>query len=276
MQTFGDLANFNPHVHVLAADGAFLPDRRFVPLPAVPEGLLTEGFRRAVLEFLVQHAAISGELRSKLLGWRYSGFSVHNQVRVAAQDAEGRKKLAGYMLRAPMSLEKMTYDAQTGTVIYRSKMHLGLKRNFQVMPGAQWLELLCRHIPDRYEHLVRYVGWYSNRARGERAKALKDQNAPTTCAAPIEPVSEFAARAKSAWARLIRKVYEADPLECPKCHGPMRIIALINDPPVVRRILEHLGLWQPEAMERSPPVPSEAWPLNSVLPMTYHAVPDIA
>ncbi len=25
-------------------------------------------------------------------------------------------------------------------------------------------------------------------------------------------------------------------------HGPMRIIALINDPPVVRRILEHLAL----------------------------------
>ena len=31
----------------------------------------------------------------------------------------------------------------------------------------------------------------------------------------------------------------------------MRIIALIDDPPVVRRILEHLGLWQPEASERS-------------------------
>ena len=82
-----------------------------------------------------------------------------------------------------------------GTVIYRSKMHAGLKRNFQVMSGAAWLELLCRHIPDRYEHLVRYVGWYSNRARGERAKA--------------------------AWARLIRKVYEADLLECPQCKGPI-------------------------------------------------------
>ncbi len=56
----------------------------------------------------------------------------------------------------------------------------------------------------------------------------------------------------------------------------MRIIALINDPPVVRRILEHLGLWQPQATERSPPVPPVVWPLNSVLPMTYHAVPDIA
>ena len=132
----------------------------------MPEALLTEGFRRAVLAFLVREHALSEDLRSRMLGWRYSGFSVHNQVRIAAEDAEARKKLAGYMLRAPMSLEKMTYDAQTGSVIYRSKMHLGLKRNFQVMPGAQWLALLCRHIPDRYdrrkslwdEHLVRYVG----------------------------------------------------------------------------------------------------------------------
>ena len=151
---------------MLAADGAFLPDATFDPLPPVPEGLLTEGFRRAVLNYLVQQQALS----SRMLGWRHSGFSVHNQVRVGEQEAEGRKKLAGYMVRAPMSLEKTRYDLNTGTVIYRSKMHLGLKRNFQVMPGAAWLELLCRHIPDRYEHLVRYVGWYSNRARGERAK----------------------------------------------------------------------------------------------------------
>ncbi len=48
-------------------------------------------------------------------------------------------ELVGKGVRAPMSLEKMRYDAETGTVIYRSKMHLGLKRNFQVMPGAQWL-----------------------------------------------------------------------------------------------------------------------------------------
>ena len=70
VQTFGDLANFNPHVHVLAADGAFLPDGRFVPLPAVPEELLAEGFRRTVLEFLAENDAISEQLRAKLLRWR--------------------------------------------------------------------------------------------------------------------------------------------------------------------------------------------------------------
>jgi hypothetical protein len=39
-----------------------------------------------------------------------------------------------------------------------------------------------------------------------------------------------------------RKVYEADLLECPKCRRPMRVIALIENLRVIRRILEHLGL----------------------------------
>lgn len=87
---------------------------------------------------------------------------------------------------------------------------------------------------------------------------------------------EYASRAKAAWARLIRKVYEADPLVCPKCRGPMRVIALIEDPVVVRAILKHLGLWQPEAAERAPPVRPNAWPAHASLPLTYCPLPDIA
>ncbi len=125
---------------MLAADGAFLADGSFAALPPVPQTLLAEGLRRAVLGFLVKNEALADELPNRMLGWRRAGFSAHNEVRVPAEDAEGRKNLAGYMLRAPMSLEKMTYDAATGMVIYRSKMHAGLKRNFQVMPGAtSWL-----------------------------------------------------------------------------------------------------------------------------------------
>ena len=67
-----------------------------------------------------------------------------------------------------------------------------------------------------------------------------------------------AARARSSWARLIHKVYEVDLLECPKCQGPMRVITLIEDAAVIRRILEHLGLWAPwhqvPKNARSPPM----------------------
>ncbi len=208
VQTFGSLANFNPHVHVLAADGVFLPDGRFVALPPVPQTLLAEGLRRAVLGVLVREEAIAPELREKMLGWRHSGFSVHNQVRVGEHDPEGRRKLAGYMVRAPMSLEKMTYDPATGTVIYRSKMHLGLKRNFQGMPGAEWLEL---PLPPYSGSLraPRSLRWlvFEPGARAERAKARKGGGAANTPAAVIEPASEFISRTKAAWARLIRKVY---------------------------------------------------------------------
>ena len=89
-------------------------------------------------------------------------------------------------------------------------------------------------------------------------------------------MSEFASRAKAPWARLIRKVYEADPLVCPKCNAPMRVIALIDDPGVVRRILEHLGGWAPEPAERGPPEEATDWPRNAIIPITYHPVPDIA
>ena len=71
VQTFGDLVNFNPHLHVLAADGAFLPNGRFVALPRVPASLLAEGFRRAVLDFLVENEALSRELRARMLAWRH-------------------------------------------------------------------------------------------------------------------------------------------------------------------------------------------------------------
>ena len=86
-----------------------------------------------------------------------------------------------------------------------------------------------------------------------------------------------AARVRSSWARLIHKVYEVDPLECPKCKGPMRVIALIDDKAVIRKILTHLGLWAPQAAAgKGPGPPSPDPPEPSAPILTYHPVPDIA
>ena len=61
-----------------------------------------------------------------------------------------------------------------------------------------------------------------------------------------------------------------------RSHNMMRVIALIEDAGVIRRILEHLGLWAPLATERSPPLDPVSWPRHASLPLTYHPVPDIA
>jgi hypothetical protein len=44
VQTFGDLVNFNPHLHVLAADGVFHPDGRFAALPPCRATCLPRAF----------------------------------------------------------------------------------------------------------------------------------------------------------------------------------------------------------------------------------------
>jgi len=52
----------------------------------------------------------------------------------------------------------------------------------------------------------------------------------------------YAPRASRAWAELMRRAFEADVLACPRCGGRMVVLATIEDPAVIRRILTHLGL----------------------------------
>ena len=77
--------------------------------------------------------------------------------------------------------------------------------------------------------MVRYYGYYSNVARGKRKKAEKDDLIPS-----ILESDGSSKEYRKNWARLIQKIYEVDPLTCPKCSGKMKIISVIEDKDVTR------------------------------------------
>jgi len=52
------------------------------------------------------------------------------------------------------------------------------------------------------------------------------------------PPGKIAARC---WALLLVRIFEYLPLVCPRCGEPMRLIVFILDPPLVERILGHIG-----------------------------------
>ena len=54
------------------------------------------------------------------------------------------------------------------------------------------------------------------------------------------------------WQECSKKVWEIDPLACPKYGGEMKVISFITEAVIIRRILEHLGLW---AGKMPPPSP---------------------
>jgi hypothetical protein len=60
--------------------------------------------------------------------------------------------------------------------------------------------------------------------------------------------------ARIGWARLLKRVFDIELEHCPRCAGELRIIAAIEQPAVIRRILTHLGL-PARAPPRSPARP---------------------
>jgi hypothetical protein len=84
----------------------------------------------------------------------------------------------------------------------------------------------------------RGIDEYSNVARGKRQKLGEDGAIPHIIESD-RPSTAF----RKSWARLIQKIYEVDPLICPKCRGTMRIISFIEDREVIKTILIYLGLW---------------------------------
>ena len=126
------------------------------------------------------------------------------------------------------------------------------------------------HIPDKYEHLVRYYDYYSNRSRG--ARRLIENSDDTAGSIHIDEAPANTRR-KASWARLIQKIYEVDPLECVNCGGNMRIIALIDDVDVLERILKHLKVWDPQPDTLTPAGPDPPLPQGETLSLTYHPVP---
>lgn len=262
IQTHGSLLNWQPHIHALVTDGGFRPVGIFVRLPAHSAEVLTEAFRRGVLKLFVEKELLDPETAAGMLAWPHSGFSVHDGVWLDQDDAAAHERLARYCARCPVSLERLAYDAEAGTVTLASDKAEGPTAGRHSFEAAEFIALLVAQIPDKGQVLQRYYGYYANRTRGERRKAQGeaatagidgDGGEPTgdpkrrerpdlpEGGVTIVERADFARRnARRRWAALIRLVYEVDPLVCPKCGGQMRVIALIQEPAVIDQILRHL------------------------------------
>ncbi|HPC33982.1 MAG TPA: transposase [Syntrophales bacterium] len=243
IQTFGDFLGFNPHCHILVTDGCFYGSRgMFRVAPLLELKKLEAIFRHKLFRMLLTKGKITEEMVKMLSAWRHSGFNVFCGNRISPHDETAMENLARYIIRASFSQERMQYLDQEGKVVYTSKNG----KTTKVFPALEWLAAMCSHIPNKGEQMVRYYGFYSNVSRGKRQMTGNDDAVPCI----LESHGDEKTFRRN-WARLIQKIYEVDPLVCPKCQGAMRVIGSIEDPSVIRAILEHLGLWLARA--RPPP-----------------------
>ena len=146
------------------------------------------------------------------------------------------------MIRPILSLRRLSLDEAQGQVIYQYGKHSGETEH---MDYLEFVARVTSHIPDKGQVMVRYYGLYANAHRGKMRKTGHDPLHPSI----IEDEALFVP--SKGWAEMIRKVYEIDPLICPKCGGTMRIVSFIKDHKVIDKIINHLKLTF--KAERPPP-----------------------
>ena len=247
VQTSGDLGNWQPHTHAMVSRGGWTGDGEWMPIPYVNEHSAELLFRHKVMSLLQDEGLLSEERIELLLSWRHTGFSVHNRVRLEPEDQASVERLARYIMRPPISLDRMAWDG-LGEVRYRRKgghegpaSHLDPVETFD---PAEFLARVIMHIPEPRRHLVRYYGRYSNVSRGKRRKACPEHERPgdAAIAVPSRAAREETRDARAlrrSWAQLIKRIYEVDPLVCPSCGGEMKVIAFITEHDVIDAILRH-------------------------------------
>lgn len=58
---------------------------------------------------------------------------------------------------------------------------------------------------------------------------------------PLDWIHAVVQRPRSSWARLLHKIFEVDPLLCPKCQAEMKVVSVITEPETVDKILNHIA-----------------------------------
>jgi len=109
-----------------------------------------------------------------------------------------------------------------------------------VMEPLEFMECLAALVPRPRLHLIRFHGVLAPNAKLRRKIVpAPAERAPGTSS---EDAQAQGAPPRMSWARLLKRVFDIAVEHCPNCGGALKIIAAIEDPPVIVKILSHLGL----------------------------------
>ena len=177
------------------------------------------------------------------------GFSLHAGVRCGAHQRKELERLCRYITRPAIANERLKRDGSGDIVLQLESAWRDGTTHIKMSP-LEFMQRLAALVPRPRLHLIRFHGVLAPNA-GLRAAIVPGSPQNTS-----ESADEHAhsAPARMGWARLLRRVFDIDLEHCPQCGGDLKIIAAIEEPAVIVKILTHLGL-PARAPPRSPARP---------------------
>jgi hypothetical protein len=184
-----------------------------------------------------------------------SGFSLHAGVACLADEREKLERIGRYIAR-PAIAENRLFTNATGDVIYKFKKPWDDGTVAIRMTPLELMERLAALVPRPKVHLTRFHGVLGPHYKYR--KQIVPKQKVTELPMSTDSAEEKPKARRISWARLLKRVFGIDVETCPKCKARVKIISAIEDPKVIKQILNHLGL------SSTPPVwtPARAPPTN--------------
>ena len=88
---------------------------------------------------------LNPDFARKLLSWRHSGFSIESGTRI--YDQKARQALSQYIVRPPLSLEKIHWDEEQDTVTWKSCTSGYFRGREKHFSALDFIAQLTLHIP---------------------------------------------------------------------------------------------------------------------------------
>jgi len=184
----------------------------------------------------------------------FDGYNLHANVSLAASDRRGLERLCRYVLRPPLSMDRLE-------TLPDGRVRLGLKRVWSdgttaiELSPLELVERLAALIPPPRVNQIRYHGVLAGNAAW-RAEVVP--KVPSSSAAEQEARHARRLTKRSGvrvqvrrpgWADLLWRVFQVDGWKCSFCGGAMRLRMIVDVPGAAKRIATGL------LRSRDPPVP---------------------
>ena len=199
---------------------------------------------------------------------KVAGFSLHAGVAARADQRQKLERLCRYISR-PAIAEKRLSLTSNGNVRYQLKTPYRDGTTHVIFEPLDFIARLAALVPKPRVNLTRFHGVFApnskHRARVTPAKRGRGGRHATT--ADPEERTPAERRAAMTWAQRLKRVFGIDIETCPACGGSMRVIACIEAPDVIEKILDHLDSKTAECKATQRP-PSRAPPQRGLFDET--------
>jgi hypothetical protein len=130
----------------------------------------------------------------------------------------------------------------SGNICYELKTPYRDGTTHVIFEPLDFIARLAALVPKPRVNFTRYHGVFApnshHRAFVTPAKRGKDN--PCKPSAEVDDRSPVERCASMTWARRLKRVFNIDIEVCTQCGGPVQVIACIEDPVVIQKILDHL------------------------------------